>query len=40
MTTGQRALILCVWVVKARWLIPRVDKNVGWQVKLCDPVEI
>jgi len=31
MSTGQKAVMLCRWVVKAR---------VWWQVKLCDPLYI
>jgi len=29
MSTGQSALMLCGWGLKARWLIPLVDKRVG-----------
>jgi len=37
MSTGQSAVMLCGWGVKAGWIIPFVDKTYGWQVKLCDP---
>jgi len=29
MSTGQSAVMLCSWRVKAEWLIPYVDKRVG-----------
>jgi len=29
MSTGQSAVISCGWGVKARWLIPFLDKHVG-----------
>jgi len=29
MSTGQSAVMLCGWRVKAGWLIPLVDKRVG-----------
>jgi len=29
MSTGQSAVMLCGWGVKAGWLIPYVDKRVG-----------
>ena len=29
MSTGQCAVMLCGWVVKAGWRIPPVDKRVG-----------
>jgi len=29
MSTGQSAVILCGWGVKAEWLIPYVAKRVG-----------
>jgi len=29
MSTGQSAMMLCGWGVKAGWLIPVVDKCVG-----------
>jgi len=29
MSTGQHAVMLCGWGVKAEWLIPFVDKHVG-----------
>ena len=38
MSTGQSAVILCSWQVKGGWLIQYLDKRVGWQVKLCDPI--
>jgi len=29
MSTGQSAVLLCGWAVKAGWLIPFVDRRVG-----------
>jgi len=29
MSTGQSAVMLCGWGIKAGWLIPFVDKRVG-----------
>ena len=31
-------VMLCECGAQAEWLIPYVDKHVGWQVKLCDYV--
>jgi len=35
MSTGQSAVMLCGWGVKAGWLIPYVHKRLG-DSKLCD----
>jgi len=32
MSTGQRAVVLCGWRVKAGWFV-----SCEWQIKLCDP---
>ena len=37
MSSGRRSVMLRGWGVKARWLIPYVDKRVGGRLKLCDP---
>ena len=37
MSTGQNAVMLCGWGVKAGWLILYVDINLWVAGKLCDP---
>jgi len=34
MSTGESAVMLCGWGVKAEWLVPYVNKRVGGR---CDP---
>jgi len=36
MSTGQSAVMLCGWGVKAGWLLPLVDARVGGKAKLSD----
>jgi len=37
MGTGQSAVMLCGWGVKAGMVHSTCGQTCGWQVKLCDP---